>query len=150
MKFPTTLLAAPVLLFLTACSSHYSAGHRHGYGHHSHGGHVSVGVHGGHHGRGGAVIGALIVGGVIGHLLTEAAQNEETGSTGQQPKGNTENAQDELVNGYPLKPQQKIKAELNEEQSQFYQLGEDGNCYLMKKVEQSVEVISAVPKYSCI
>jgi len=74
MKFSVTLLLAPILMFTIACSPHYSVSN---HGHRHHRSHVSVGVHGNVHSDAGSVIGALIVGGVIGHILTEEANSEE-------------------------------------------------------------------------
>ena len=79
---------------MTACSSHYSvAGHGNGHGHSN--GHVSVGVHGS--GKVKNVVGALLVGGMIGHLLTEQANDEEP----KDASSKETKTEDELVNpGY--------------------------------------------------
>lgn len=140
MKMPITVLVAPLLLTLTACSSHYSAHSGHHRGHHGH-----ISVHGGHHG-GAAVVGALIVGGVIGHILTEEANQKKQDS---QIILQNKSSQDELVNGYPISPKTQQQAEKNSEQNRFYQLGQDGNCYLMEKTDDKVQIVSLVPKYSC-
>lgn len=120
-------LIISTVLLTSACTTRYSANHP---GHHSN---VSVGVHGDI--RTSSAVGALIVGGLIGHLISEAAhQNEAQGTT--------------RVNQSPQSVS-PVKAETNSEQNRFYQLGQDGNCYLMEKSGDSVKVISAVPKYSC-
>ncbi len=144
MKILNTALVAPLLLLITACSSHYSAHGGHHRGHH-HRSHVSVGVHSGHHG-GAAVLGALIVGGVIGHILTEEAHQNEVDKQMNRQKTSS---QDELVNGYSISPKSQQKPEKNKEQDRFYQLGQDGNCYLMENKAESTQIVSLVPKYSC-
>lgn len=129
-----SLLLLPLLVFISACSTHYSVGHGHGYHHRNH---VSVSGHS--HGRGAGVVGALIVGGLIGHAISEA--NKEDESIRVRSK-----AEDELENGYPINPS---KINTDAEKNRFYQQGKDGNCYLMENKAESVEVIAAVPKYIC-
>jgi hypothetical protein len=148
MKFTVSLLVAPILVFTTACSSHYSVSN-HGHGHHRN--HVSVGVHGSSHGNAGGVIGALIVGGVIGHLLTEEANHENATSKSNKSVINKQlTAEDELVNGYTLEQKISPKLEKNEEQNRFYKLGKDGKCYLMENANNGeVDIVSMVPEYSC-
>ncbi len=135
-----SLSLAPILLLITACSSHYSVS---SHSHRHHRSHVSVGVHG--HG-GGEVLGALIVGGIIGHALSEASEN----------KSHDHNSvnDDELVNGYTVdkadnQNSNQVLPEKNAEQNRFYQLGQDGNCYLMEKEGDEVNIVSAVPQFSC-
>ena len=137
MKLSLSLILAPLIIFLTACSTHYSASSHHG--HHRHG-HVSVGVHG-HHG-GGEVLGALIVGGIIGHMLTEASQEEERRHTTVIESEIDDS--DEVVNGYSIGAD-----DVPEESRKWYQRGKDGNCYLMETVDGEAEIVSMVPKYSC-
>jgi len=122
-----------------ACSSHYSA--HSGYGRH---GHVSVGVHGHGHG-GGEVLGALIVGGIIGHVLTEAAQEEKQEKVYRTTSIEAEDDSDAVVNGYTIEQ----KKEIRPEQRKWYQLGKDGNCYLMELVDGEAQIVSMVPQYSC-
>ncbi len=139
-----SLILVPVLLFITACSSH----HRMGHGHRHYRSHVSVGVHSGHHMSGGDVVGALIVGGIIGHILTEAAHDDEPHSnhvhtTQKVTTMTVTTSEDELVNGYEIPK--------NQETNQWYEAGENGECYLMKKSQNvgKVKVISTVPHYMC-
>lgn len=140
MKFSYSLLVAPVIIMLSACSSHYSASSHHGYNNHRHG-HVSVGINGHHRGRAGNLLGALVVGGVIGHLLTEASKKENSEVVHSTSSINNDN--DELLNGYPLDD------ELADEQKQWYQLGKDGNCYLMTSINGNADIVSLVPKNMC-
>lgn len=140
MKISVSLLFAPILMLTTACSSHYSAS---SYGHHR--GHVSVSLHGGHHSSSGDVLAALIVGGVIGHLLTEEAHKDNVSS--QTVK---QSRDDELLNGYPLSSKATIQIEKNSEQNRFYQSGKDKNCYLMERNDEgAVVIVAMVPKFSC-
>ena len=145
MKIPATLLLAPALIFITACSSHYSAHHG---GYHGHRGHVSVGVHGHGHGRGANVVGALVVGGIIGHLLTEASHDKHESRRAAVPETSSGTSDDELVNGYSLE-EDTYKPEVNEEQNRYYQLGQDGNCYLMEDKGDESKIVTMVPKFSC-
>ena len=137
MKFTYSFLAVPIVLMLSACSSHYSASSHHGYNHHRHG-HVSVGFHG-HHGRGANVLGALVVGGVIGHILTEASRQES-----QTVHSAPSTDDDELLNGYSIDDN-----ELTGEQKRWYQISKDGNCYLMDSVSGSLNIVSLVPDNMC-
>lgn len=141
MRIPTSILFVPVLVFISACSTHYSASSHHYRHSHSH---VSVGVHGHYHG-GGRVLGALIVGGIIGHMLTEAAHHEEE-SQQRQVVPPLSSDEDELVNGYPL--EQKATP-VSAEQQRFYQLGDDDRCYLMEEADGEPKIIAMVPRYSC-
>lgn len=136
MKIPFSILVVPVLVFISACSTHYSASSHH----HRHG-HVSVGVHGHHHGKGATVLGALIVGGIIGHMLTEAAHEGERHQVAPPLSED-----DELVNGYPIEETTKA---IPLEQQRYYQIGEDGLCYLMEDLDGDSKVVAMVPKYSC-
>jgi hypothetical protein len=150
MKLSASFLFAPIILLTTACSSHYAvSNHGHGHGHRSN--HVSVGVHGSSHGNAGSVLGALIVGGVIGHILTEEANNDDKHSENNQRQVNKRmSSEDELVNGYPIESKSTSKLEKNDEQNRFYQLGKDGKCYLMEKARNgTVDIVSMVPEFSC-
>jgi len=139
MNKKLTLLLAPLFMLITACSSHHSVS-----SHARFDNHVSVGVHG--HARTSGVVGALIIGGVIGHLLTEEANNRDPNPVISQKVS----SQDELVNGYPISEQQSIQAEKNDEQNKYYKLGKDGNCYLMEQIEGGESsVISQVAIFSC-
>ncbi|MDH5433601.1 MAG: hypothetical protein OEY19_06615 [Gammaproteobacteria bacterium] len=115
-----------VLNLVSGCVAHVGTG--------TGGTHVGVGVHG--EVRGGKnVVGALIVGGLIGHALTEAAhENEEKEKQQAQQKSGSQN---------------NTSANRTPEQSRFYQMGEDGNCYLVESVDGGLKVISQVPKYTC-
>ena len=70
------VLLVPLMLS-SSCASHHSGHHR--SGHHGHyppvSGHVSI--HSGHHGDGGVILGALILGGLIGHVITEASHEQD-------------------------------------------------------------------------
>lgn len=152
MRLPVTVLLAPALLLISACSTHYAASGHHGYGHGRGHGQVSVGVHGRSHGHAGAVVGALVVGAVVGHLLTDAANKKQRSgqvSSSTSSRDHVASPEDELVNGYPIRKQQTQVLEKNIEQNKFYQLGKDGNCYLMENKGEEVIIISMVPAYSC-
>ena len=143
MKHISSFLALPIAIILIGCSTHYAVSD---HGHRHHRSHVSVGVHGHSHGHGGEVLGALIVGGLIGHALSEANEQSE------REKAQSRNAgdDDELVNGYPISGKSNgVQPEKNSEQKRFYQLGQDGNCYLMEQKQNTVEIVAAVPKFSC-
>lgn len=120
MKFAVTSLFAALILLLSSCAGHYSASShynsRYGYSNH-----VGVGIH--THGRGSQVLGALAVGGLIGHLLTKSAENKKR----------------EVAN----------RTRVYDEQNRFYQLGEDGNCYLMGRDGDQVNIITKVSKSFC-
>ncbi|TQV87716.1 hypothetical protein [Aliikangiella coralliicola] len=147
MKFPVTLLLAPALIFITACSTHYSASSHHGY-HHGHRGHVSVGVHGHGHSRASDVVGALVVGGIIGHLLTEASHDDEPVQRVVTTTSHS-TSDEELVNGYSVGDEDGYLPEVNSEQDRYYQVGQDGNCYLMEDKDGKDKIVTMVPKFSC-
>ena len=142
MKLPVSLFVVPILIFTTACSSHYSVSSHHHARHH---GHVSVGVHSHSRGDGAKVLGALIVGGLIGHALSEANKEEERV---QRRVVTSDKQTDEMVNGYPIDSLQ-VQPEKNEEQNRYYQIGQDGNCYLMESKKRKEQIVAAVPKFSC-
>lgn len=162
MKFSPSALVVPFLILTTGCSSHLSSGYGHNYGHH---GHVSVGVHG--HSSGAAVVGALIVGGVIGTIIADSKNEQAKQANISQNQPVT---QDELVNGYSIensqgeteasyveKPAEQNQSETeyqtalsgNSSDVQWYQYGKDGNCYLMGVDKGVTDVVSAVPKKKC-
>ena len=158
MKISPSLLIIPLLILTTGCSSHVSSGYGYDYGHH---GNVSVGVHG--HNSGAAVVGALIVGGIIGTIIADS-KNEQAKSQSQQANNsqNQSGTHDELVNGYSIesleKEVEKSKNDSKEYQSaiasnqskvQWYQYGKDGNCYLMGVDKGVTDVVSAVPSKKC-
>ncbi|MDQ7048656.1 MAG: hypothetical protein Q9M92_03620 [Enterobacterales bacterium] len=70
MKLKISLFAIFTLIFASGCRTHVDGGYD--YGHH---GSVSVGVHG--NADGAAVVGALIVGGIIGSMITESEQKKK-------------------------------------------------------------------------
>lgn len=166
MKISPSLFIVPLLILTTGCTSHVSSGYGYDYGHH---GHVSVGVHG--HNSGAAVVGALIVGGIIGTIIADS-NNEQTKSQSKQTNNsqNQSGTQDELVNGYSIDDSQQqtntsigdesvdksnketeYQTALSNNQSdvQWYQYGKDGNCYLMGVDKGVTDVVSAVPKKKC-
>lgn len=90
-----------ILFFVQSCAVHHPlSGHRSTM----HGGHIAihtvVSLYGGHYGHyrsHGNILGALIIGGIIGHILTEAVHDEaeklsETEKLGelQSPESNKE------------------------------------------------------------
>jgi len=137
MKFSPGILLVPILLLITGCSSHGSSGYGYGYGHR---GHVSVGVNG--HSTGAAVVGALIVGGVIGAIIAD--------SKNQQAKQQVKQA-NILQNQSGTQNETEYQAALSNTQSdiQWYQYGKDGKCYLMGVDKGVTDVVSAVPKKKC-
>jgi len=93
MKKTKLLMVFAILFIVQSCAVHHPLnGHRGS----RHGGHISihsgVSIHGGHYGHHGHhdnVLGALIVGGIIGHILTEAAHDEaEEANEPQTPETN--------------------------------------------------------------
>jgi len=149
MKVSKLVLILPFALVLSACAGHYrghGGGYGAGYGH----GNVSIGVHGDLHSNAAAVVGALAVGAIVGHALTAAANQEKGAGTSSAPM-QSDKATDELVNGYSIGKNDKSSAKplKNKEQARFYQKGQDGNCYLMEKKGEQVNVISMVPSFSC-
>lgn len=133
MRLGISVSGFGLLLILSGCSTHYAVdGH--------HGSHVSVGVHG--HGHGNGALGALIVGGVIGHVLTEAAHDQAERL--ESSKGGA-GATPEVINDEAS----SLKPEVNPEQSRYYQSGQDGHCYLMEKKDGEVVIVSMVPRFSC-
>jgi len=167
----STFIVAPLLLLISGCSSYVST--HHGYG--GHGGHVSVGTHS--RGSGAAVVGALIVGGIIGSMINEAEHEKEKSelqhATRQNSEGSQHDRNDELVNGYEIQlPEQDSEAELvvnNHEQQEemvefrqlsqseqdsptaveWFQVGKDGNCYLMSVNSGVTNVVSGVEQSNC-
>lgn len=150
-------LLVPALLLTSGCSTYVSNGYDYGYGHHR--SHVSVGVHG--HSSGAAVLGALIVGGIVGSIITDAKNKEEAKQHGTNDEGlgktsSQKDTQDELVNGYSVDNSQPMESQeyqaavqSNESKIQWYQYGKDGNCYLMGIEKGVTDVISAVPANQC-
>ncbi len=172
MKMFPSLFIVPLLILTTGCSSYVSSGYDYDYGHHSH---VSVGVHG--HNSGAAVVGALIVGGIIGTIIADS-KNEQANQQAQQANNSSIQSanQDELVNGYSIdNPQDEIEVSLTKDQVeenqsgtenqsnmeyqtalsdnrsnvQWYQYGKDGHCYLMGVDQGVTDVVSAVPEKKC-
>jgi len=155
MKAKISYLLAPLLVLSTGCSTRVST--HHGYGHH---GHVSVGVHGNKSGA--AVVGALIVGGIIGSIITESKHEKEKqalANNSNQRKSESTGGSSELVDGYDIEDnsisedheKDNYDAQLTkrESQVQWYQAGKDGNCYLMGIDKGVTDVISAVPASRC-
>lgn len=140
MKIMPSIFAVIVLLFTTACSTHYSV---HGHSHPHHRGNVTVGVHGHSHGRAGAVLGALVVGGVIGHMISEASDDDEPQRRVVVEKEYSDDTES-VVNGYEIDSHQTAPLD-----SRWYQRGKDGKCYLMESVDGTSQVVSLVPDYSC-
>ncbi|MET1254559.1 hypothetical protein [Aliikangiella maris] len=155
MKFAYSLIAVPIIIFLSACSSHYSVSSHHGYHGHRHGhGHVSV--HSRHHVRGSDVLGALIVGGVIGHVLTEAShQREQHSSSHNSPPHNSSSHYTRIESmpddddRYDDDNSHSPTDELSDEYRRWYQSGKDGKCYLMEKINGKSEIVSLVPLNMC-
>jgi hypothetical protein len=166
----STSIVLPLLLLTSGCSSYVST--HHGYGHH---GHVSVGTHSS--GSGAAVVGALIVGGIIGSMINEAEHEKEASELQHASLDKSEEAQDdrndELVNGYEIQlPEQDTEVEIvvtnNELQKEtvefrqlnqsvqdspsaveWFQVGKDGNCYLMSVNSGVTNVVSDVEQSNC-
>jgi len=163
MKKTISLTLVPLLVLASGCSTRVSSNHGHYHGHQSH---VSVGVHGRSSGAG--VIGALIVGGIVGAMINESEhQREERLRTEQleQQRSVPENGeQDELVNGYELsgtattanrkstdggKSDYEITKSTQEDAVNWYQVGKDGNCYLMTVANGITDIVAAVPNNKC-
>jgi len=145
MKIKASILLFPLLMSLIGCSTRVST--HHGYGHH---GHVSLGVHGSK--SDGAVVGALIVGGIIGSILTDA-KNKEEAAMNQKVQADNSSQSSELVGGYSIQQDNQVDygntAATREVNTQWYQVGKDGNCYLMGIDKGVTDVISAVSSKLC-
>jgi len=155
-KIVPSLAIVSLLIFASGCSTHVSHGYGYDYGHHT-----SVNLHG--HASAAGVVGALIVGGLIGAAIADSKNDEQQDDRSQtddsQLKSESQlknESQDELVNGYSIEPPQK--SDENEYQEalagngskvQWYQYGKDGNCYLMGVDKGVTDVISAVPNNQC-
>ena len=167
----SAFLAVPLLLITSGCSSYVST--QHGYG--GHHGYVSVGTHS--RGSGAAVVGALIVGGIIGSMINEAEHEKENAELQHTSLENSEVSQDErndeLVNGYEIQlpereseveiagnnnelPQKTIEfRQLNQSAQgspsavEWFQVGKDGNCYLMSVNSGVTNVVSGVEPSNC-
>lgn len=90
------------------------------------------------------VLGALVVGGVIGHMIAESSddkQGERRTVVRSEPTDDT----DSVANGYEISGQTKPKPV----ESRWYQVGQDGKCYLMESINGEGQVVSVVPDYSC-
>jgi len=141
---PSQLLSCILGLTLTlllGCSSR--AGY---YAHPHHHSHVSVNVHGhAHSSSAAAVVGALIIGGVIGHALAEAEQQQAMPADNVDSPYPSQTNSDAVVNGYPLEPQESPRriGEI------WYQQGQDGHCYLLQATEQGEDVVMMVPDKRC-
>jgi len=153
-------VAVPLLLLTSGCSSYVSS--QHGYsGHH---GHVSVGTHS--RGSGAAVVGALIVGGIIGSMINEAEHEKEKTELQHASLENSAatlgERNDELVNGYEIQ-ESDINSEPNTDEDEtvqqavkndsntveWFQVGKDGNCYLMSVNAGVTNVVSVVEQSNC-
>ncbi len=171
MKKYLSFWFVPLLFLLVGCSTRVSTHHRHHNHEYRHHNHVSVGVHGRASGAG--VLGALIVGGIIGSIIHdqqhqhdhEIAQQDDL----EEPQPTTEAG--ELANGYSIEEehsQQSTPATSNSQVSsessdkefenakqrqakpvEWHQLGKDGQCYLMGVNNGVTDVIAAVPESNC-
>jgi len=157
LKTLSSLVLVPVLIFASGCSTRVSTGYGYDYGHHT-----SVNVHG--HGSAAGVVGALIVGGLIGAAINESKQNAEKQQTEEASQNPPSNAQQELVEAESNESStvakeneyQIVLAERNSKSQstgnpkvQWYQYGKDGHCYLMGVDQGVTDVISAVPNNQC-
>ena len=140
-----SILIFPLLISLVGCSTRVST--HHGYGHH---GHVSVGVHGSK--SDGAVVGALIVGCIIGSMIADAKNKEEM-EAHQRANRIPKSDASELEGGYPIEENHQVdygnQLPEREVNTQWYQVGRDGNCYLMGIDKGVTDVISAVNNKLC-
>ena len=109
------------------------------------------------------MVGALIVGGIIGTIIADS-RNEQARQHSLQVSSSHDQSrtQDELVNGYSIdNSRQQAKSSDGEETEyqtaiannqsdvQWYQYGKDGNCYLMGVDKGVTDVVSAVPNKKC-
>ena len=158
MKILLSTLIVSLLILTTGCSSHVSSGYGYDYGHH---GHISVSGHG--HNSGAAVVGALIVGGIIGTIIADS-KNEQAKQQALQVSSSRDQSgtQEELVNGYSIdnsrhqakssdddKTEYQTALANNQSDVRWYQYGKDGNCYLMGVDKGVTDVVSAVPNKKC-
>ena len=171
MKNYLSFWFVPLLFLLVGCSTRVSTHHRHHNHEYRHHNHVSVGVHGRASGAG--VLGALIVGGIIGSIIHDQQHQHEEDIAQQddliEPQTTTEAG--ELANGYPLEENpshQNTQAtngsqastessdkefqQVKQQQSksiEWHQVGKDGQCYLMGVSNGVTDVIAAVPESNC-
>jgi len=94
MKKVKILMVFTILFVVQSCAVHHPLNsHRDS----RHNGHISihsgVSIHGGNYSHHGNLLGALIVGGIIGHMLTEAAHDEAKEIHEPQPPETNKNAQ---------------------------------------------------------
>ena len=149
MKLKLSFLIFPLLLLSTGCSTHLSTNNGYGHGHRS--SHISVGTHS--RGNGAAVVGALIIGGIIGSIVNENEHKEQEAAN-EMAKQRAE-ATSQLKNDSFRQQIQKENIEYRETLSsknsemQWYQLGKDENCYLMSVNSGVTNIISAVPNGKC-
>jgi hypothetical protein len=118
-------LTAKILLIVAslALASAANAGQR--YGHYR-------GGHHGHHGNGGEIAGALIVGGLIGHVLTQRRYAEP------RPVYRTV---------YVESTSQPIRSYSQPIRS--YRRESDGSCYLINYRDNGDQVATVVPRMNC-
>lgn len=152
MKFQTHLLFIPLLVLTTGCATNLSS--THGYGHQNY---VSVDTHG----NGAAVVGALIVGGIIGSILNDNEREKQDAAikmAEQRAKATAElkNSayKEQRLSQKVNDTQQDVIAyretiSLKQSEMQWYQLGKDGNCYLMSVNSGVTNIVSAVPTNKC-
>jgi hypothetical protein len=157
MKLSLSFIIAPLLILLMGCSTRISHHHGYDYGHGGHN-HVSVGVRSGKSGA--AVIGALVVGGIIGSIIADSEHEkqharEQALSSDEHDVVESDSDISEAHETATTQAQQQTMDEYNQQQAkqqskiQWYQLGKDGLCYLMG-IEQGVtNVISTAESNSC-
>jgi hypothetical protein len=146
MKYLTSLLVVLFLMITTGCATSVSTSH--GYGHHNH---ISVGTHG--RSNGAVVVGALIVGGIIGSIVKENEHKKQ-----EQAKNMAVQRAKATAELRSVSTRQKTQIESIEyretlssrkSEMQWVQLGKDNNCYLMSVNNGVTNIVSAIPIQKC-
>lgn len=140
----------PLLIFASGCSTHVSTRHGYDYGHR---GHLDVGVHG--NSKGAAVVGALIVGGIIGSIITEAENEKKLADQNKQHNSlesnrilsNNNALQSENFENQPISYEEKLAT--NSTVVEWFQVGKDGECYLMSVSNGVTDVVSHTDAKNC-
>lgn len=169
MKSSLSLLLVPFLLLTLGCSTRISHHHGYDHGHRSHN-HVSVGVRSNRSGA--AVIGALVVGGIIGSIIADSEHEKQHAredalnssedivqqdAQGSNDVGDSQDLSDNIdEQSAPLSAEERAAVEqYNDQQAKqqsqttWYQVGKDSKCYLMGIEQGITNVISTADAELC-
>jgi len=147
MKLIKLIISLPITIILNGCAAMVSSDQHNG--HHRHNS-VSVGVHGS--GSGG--LGALIVGGIIGAVINQAAHESKEMEL-EKKKLAEKQTRDKLEKENFLKAQtsqeniDRQRLTGSEQVTKWYQLGKDQKCYEMQTVSGITDVFASVDLKYC-